>query len=156
MQWTLSTVLGLAVAFSSPLSVFAQTCTVTGTQPAKMALVAGNVGRLSSRPDQSQTAQLGSITLTCTAGMHLLINPPIARGSTPSTGTPGVEVWDGSPLTGGGLLTQVTNFPVSIPLSGPFTTNRVLSFNLYVDSASGGLMTPGDYTYDFQLVLTPK
>ena len=155
MQWILRTVLGLGVTFSSSLSVFAQTCNVTGTQPGKMALVMGNGGQLSSRPDQAPTAQLASVTLTCTGGMQLSIDSPVAQGSTPSTATSGVQVWDGSPLSGGRLLTQVTGSPTNISLSAS-PTDRNLFFNLYADSVPGTLLTPGSYAYSIKLTITPQ
>jgi len=155
MKWILSTVLGLGMAFSCPLSAFAKRCELKGTQSGTMALVTGNGSRLSSRSDQSPTARLASITLTCTGGMQLIINPPIARPSTPSTGTRGIQVWNGSSLSQGTQLILVTDSQQSILLPGPFT-DRIISFDLYADSAPGRLLTPGNYTYDFHLLLTPQ
>lgn len=155
MKWILSTVLGLGVMFTSSSSVFAQTCELKAIQPGTLTLVLGNPGKLSSRSDKSPNAKLASITLTCMAGMQLRINPPTAQQvPTFSKATSGIEVWRGSPPTGA-LLTEVTSSPVDITLPGPFT-DQTISFDLYVNSASGNLLVAGDYTYNFQIRITPQ
>jgi hypothetical protein len=154
MRCFVAVILGLGLVLAEQIPGFSQSCTTSQIQVGKLGLAQGGYTTLSSRPDQAPLGQLGSWTFSCTGGLSLSVNPPIARGTTPATASRGVQVWNGSPLSGGTLLTETTTTPTNTNLPSPLT-NRTLFLHLYANSG-GNLLTPGTYSYRVQLLVVPQ
>jgi hypothetical protein len=154
MQYVISTILGFGLAVTTSLPSWAQSCSTSQVQGGKLGLVSGDATTLSSRPDQAPLGQLASWTFTCTGGMALNVNPPIAIGSTPATVSRGVQVWNGSPLSGGTLLTEATTIATNLNLPAPLN-NRTFFLHLYANSGATPLL-PGTYSYRVSLLVVPQ
>ncbi len=154
MRFTIAVILGLGLTLTESLPSWAQSCTTSQVQGGKLGLVSGDATTLSSRPDQAPLGQLATWTVTCTAGMALNVSPPIAIGTTPATVSRGVQVWDGSPLSGGTLLTQATTIATNLNLTAPIN-NRTFFLHLYANSGATPLIS-GTYSYRIQLLFVPQ
>jgi hypothetical protein len=154
MRFAIAIILSLGFALTESLPSWAQSCTTVQVQGGKLGLVSGDSTTLSSRPDQAPLGQLASWTFTCTAGMALNITPPIAIGPTPATVTRGVQVWNGSPLSGGTLLTEATTIATNLNITAPLN-NRTFFLHLYANSGATPLI-PGTYSYRVPLLVVPQ
>ncbi|MBD2020847.1 hypothetical protein H6F43_11715 [Leptolyngbya sp. FACHB-36] len=133
-------------------------CSISSITPGQLAIVRnGKHDTLSSRPDESMGAQLAIVTLTCTGGLDVSINPPVTLPGTPSTTVQGLQLWEGVPGSGGVLLAEkdsAGNGTGVVSLSAPISS-RSLSLQLFAASP-GKLLPVGTYTYRAVLTITPR